>query len=255
MVGRSPRQMGIERSRWRLQDIGQGIPWLRQRSLTTVWKTLRRLGTHLRRGREYLHSPDPAYAEKLAAVDQAQVRVRSHPQSWVMLYEDEFTFSRRPTVASAYAPKSSTQPLAHLGYRPNRRQRVAGALDVVTGRLHVVMGSRCGVSQLLRFYQQLEYAYPQAEGLYLVQDNWPVHQHPQIVQWLQASRIQVLFLPTYAPWTNPIEQVWRRLKQEVLHLHDWRDDWHGLLGAVQQWFDRWRDGSLELLHYVSLYPY
>lgn len=254
-IGQSPRQSGIERSRWRLVDMRQVIPWLGHCSLSAIWKVMRRLGTHLRRGREYLHSPDRAYESKLAAVHEAQVQAQQDPQRWVLLYQDEFTFYRRPTVAWAYAPHNSTLPLAHLGYSPNRRRRVTGVLNAVTGRLDVAMGSRCGLRQLLAFYQQIEQAYPQAERIFLVQDNWPVHQHPELVQWLQASPIHVLFLPTYAPWTNPIEKVWRRLKQEVLHLHTWRDDWPGLLAAVQAWFHRWSDDSLDLLHYVGLYPY
>jgi hypothetical protein len=237
-----------------LQDIRQVIPWLRQRSLTTVWNMLRRLGTHLRRGREYLHSPDPAYEAKLAAVRQAQTQIGSDAQGAVMLYQDEFTFYRRPTVASAYAAKGSSHPRARLGYRPNYRRRVTGALNALTGRLHVAMSSRCGVRQLIRFYQQLEQSYPQAKRILLVQDNWPVHQHPEVLHWLKSSRLQVLFLPTYAPWTNPIEKVWRRLKQELLHLHPWGDDWLGLLGAVQNWFDRWHEASVDLLRYVGLYP-
>lgn len=215
---------------------------------------MRRFGIQLRRGREYLHSPDPDYEHKLAMVQYVRRQVEQDAQRWVMLYQDEFTFYRRPTVASGYALKGSTYPLAELGYKPNRKRRVAGALNALTGRLHVTLNSHCGVNQLIRFYQQLEQAYPQAERIFLVQDNWPVHRHPDIIRWLETSRTQLVFLPTYAPWTNPIEKVWRYLKQDLLHLHSWRDDWNGLLAAVQTWFERWRDGSVDLLHYVGLYP-
>jgi transposase len=38
----------------------------------------------------------------------------------------------------------------------------------------------------------------------------------------EATQIGLLRLPTYVPWTNPIEKLWQRLKQEVLHQHDFR---------------------------------
>ncbi|MBK7218852.1 MAG: transposase [Candidatus Promineofilum sp.] len=37
--------------------------------------------------------------------------------------------------------------------------------------------------------------------------------------------IQLLCLPTYASWLNPIEKLWRWLKQEVIRLHRCADDW------------------------------
>jgi transposase len=64
----------------------------------------------------------------------------------------------------------------------------------------------------------------------------------------------LLRLPTYAPWTNPVEKVWLALYREVLHLHDCADDRPRLQTLVQTWLDRWVDGSLDLLQAVGLYP-
>ena len=35
--------------------------------------------------------------------------------------------------------------------------------------------------------------------------------------------IQLVPLPTYASWCNPIEKLWRQLRQELLHLHRFAD--------------------------------
>jgi hypothetical protein len=32
-----------------------------------------------------------------------------------------------------------------------------------------------------------------------------------------------------------MEKVWRKLYQEVLHLHDFRDDWEALKREVERW--------------------
>lgn len=77
------------------------------------------------------------------------------------------------------------------------------------------------------------------------------------VRWPYAGRplpIQLLFLPTYAPWTNPVEKLWRWLEQEVLHLHPFGDDWEGLKAAVAAFLERFRGPSPELLRYVGLSP-
>ncbi len=46
---------------------------------------------------------------------------------------------------------------------------------------------------------------------------------------MQALRdwpqIEPVSLPTYAPWLNPTEKLWRWLRAVVLKLHRLADDW------------------------------
>lgn len=63
-----------------------------------------------------------------------------------------------------------------------------------------------------------------------------------------------MFLPTYAPWTNPIEKVWRKLHQDILHLHGFGDDWDGLRRRISDWLSLFVNGSTDLLRYVGLCP-
>jgi hypothetical protein len=64
--------------------------------------------------------------------------------------------------------------------------------------------------------------------------------------------IQLLFLPTYASWLNPIEKLWRWLRQQVIHLHGFSDDWPALKARVADFLNQFRNGSTELLRYVGL---
>lgn len=89
VVRRSPRLFGLARSRWRLADLGRVIPWLR-RQRGSIHRVLRRLDVRYKRGREYFHSPDPAYDTKLAAVTAAQLLAHAHPGAVGLLSEDEF---------------------------------------------------------------------------------------------------------------------------------------------------------------------
>lgn len=255
LLHHSPRAFGLNRSRWWLDGIRQVVVGLQHYTLSGIWSLLKRLKLHYKRGREYLHSPDADYDLKLQYVAAAYAQAQTQPERVVLLYQDELTYYRRPSLARGYAPAGHHQPLARLGYRPNRKRRISGSLNAVSGRFHAHQLERFGVSQLKRYYQQLEAAYPQAERLYLVQDNWPVHRHPELLTYFVTSRITPLFLPTYAPWTNPVEKVWLRLKQELLHLHDFADDWTGLQAAVQDWLAQWQQPSPDLLRYVGLTPY
>lgn len=251
----SPHKTEMGRSRWWLAGLRQAVSWLADYSLSGIWRLLKRLGFTYRRAREHLHSPDPEYESKLAAIAAAVAQVRADPQRYVLLYEDEMTYYRRPTVAQGYARRGSREPLAHLGLRRNAKRRIAASLDITSGRLTSWQRHAFDRHTLLAYYRHLQDNYPTARRIFLAQDNWPVHHHPDVTQWLKTSRIVVLPLPTYAPWTNPTEQVWRRLRQELLHLHPFQDDWLMLQAHVQQWLDQWAVGSIDLLRYAHLYPY
>jgi hypothetical protein len=49
-------------------------------------------------------------------------------------------------------------------------------------------------------------------------------------------RLQSVWLPTYAPWLNPIEKLWRWLRQDVLKMHVWPVTLPGFgSGCVRFW--------------------
>jgi hypothetical protein len=64
--------------------------------------------------------------------------------------------------------------------------------------------------------------------------------------------IQIVPLPTYASWTNPIEKLWRKLRQDVTHLHPWANDLSLLRAQIAHFLDQFASGSDDLLRYVGL---
>jgi len=98
------------------------------------------------------------------------------------------------------------------------------------------------------------WVYPQAKKIYLVQDNWPTHKLPNVLAAAQEQHLTPLFLPTYASWLNPIEKLWRWLKQQVLHLHPLADDLAQLRDQVCNFLNQFAVDSDALLRYVGLLP-
>lgn len=135
------------------------------------------------------------------------------------------------------------------------------------------------VATLRIFHAQLAQQYAQAERIYVVVDNWPVHHHPDVLVDLieqpyadafklprtwptEPSRahpanllpIVLAPLPTYASWLNPIEKLWRKLRQDLLHLHQQANDWLGLRDQVGTFLEQFTTGSEPLLRYSGLLP-
>ena len=91
--------------------------------------------------------------------------------------------------------------------------------------MHHLRATKITVPRLIAFYKQLLDAYPDALMLYVIEDNWPVHFHARVLTFLaQNPRLQVLRLPTYAPWLNKIERAWRWVRQTLCHAHPFCDD-------------------------------
>lgn len=256
----------------------EACEWLRGLTPSGVWRVLSRMSIRLKRGRDYIHSPDPNYLAKLSDIVEALKQAASSQGRVVLVFGDELSFYRQPEVSRDWAEAGSdTQPLARRSCQRNTVGRVISVMNALSGQTTSVVKSKAGVKQLISFYKQLRAAYPQADRIYLVEDNWPVHYHPdvlaamepQLSRWglnvpeswprqpsAKAERlrlpIQILPLPTYASWCNPIEKMWRWMKQDLLHLHRLADEWPKLKDAVKGFIDRFINGSQELLRYVGL---
>ena len=281
LLRRDPRQCGVPRTRWTLAELAPVCDFLGPLTLPGLSQLLQRVGIHYKAARDYVHSPDPDYLDKLAYIDRLWAEARVSEGRRVLLYHDELTYYRQPSLARSYEGRGRPQPLARRSHAANTATRVAATLDPFTGRVVPWQGTRFAIPQVVRFYQQVRVAYPEAEQIDIVQDNWPVHFHPDVLvalepqlqpwpyyrprHWSQdpspeAVRrwgglqlpIQLIPLPTYASWTNPIEKLWRKGKQEVLHLHRWAEQLQVLREEFLRFLAQYALGSFDLLRYVGL---
>ncbi len=170
----------------------------------------------------------------------------------VTLFEDEFTFYQQPSLANGWEMRGEKQPLARLGNKGNRKCRIAGVMNVVTGAVTFERRSKIGIKALTILLKRIRKQYATAKEINLIMDNWPIHQHPKVLRAAEENNIRLRFLPTYAPWTNPIEKLWRWLKQDILHLHHHAEDWKYLLHLVSNFLRNFKGGSEALLKYTGL---
>lgn len=186
-------------------------------------------------------------------MEQALKEAAIHPDEVIVLFTDEASFYRQPTQGWLWAWMGRRQPKMRYSHRSNTLMRVVGLLDTAKARVHVWDFPRVTADRLARCFTQIGSLYPRARQLYLVMDNWPVHTHPKVQAALDAEpRIRVIPLPTYAPWLNNIEKLWRWVKQRVTHAHPWCDDFLLFRQQVLAEFHRLASGSPELKHYCGL---
>lgn len=263
--------------------VQQCRSWLRVKTPSGMYGLLYRLQIHYKRARSYIHSNDVNYQAKVARIEQIKQLVAQHPGEQVLLYQDEMTYYRQPTLARAYeASGSSIQPKAHWSVYYDDPTRVVGTLDSQTGRVVMQQAGKVGIAKLVSFYEDLVTVYPEATRIWVVQDNSFVHFHADVLEALEPQEspfpfkrgknwsevpseaavkrwkkrpklpIQLVQLPTHASWLNPIEKLWRKAKQELIHLHRYANSLGELRERVLTFFQQFEQGSRELLRYVGL---
>lgn len=184
-----------------------------------------------------------------------------------VLCQDELTYYNHASVAPDYRAQKQ-QPKAGLAIGGEKSWRVAGALDIFSGAFIAMQRQAIRAPTFVEFLRQIV-----ARSIYVLLDNWPVHFHPDVLQALQAQQcpypflvpsswqhlqpsgkykaenmpIQLLPLPTYASWLNPVEKVWRFLKHQLIHNHSFANNFKKLKTKVEeclQGLDQLRDQIL-----------
>jgi len=199
-------------------------------------------------------SPDPEYESKVSFLCACLRQVARQPEQQALVFLDEMGYHRWPVPAADWCPDApEPPPQAQRGGSNNRQWRIIGALNALTGRVDYLDGYIVGRQKVIAMYQRLDQVYANFDHLYVVQDNWSIHTHPEVMEALtHLPRIEPVWLPTYAPWLNPIEKLWRWLRQDVLKLHRLADDWTELQRRVTAFLNQFASGSLDLLRYVGL---
>lgn len=251
VLHQSPRRYGIEQTRWRLQDVGRVLQWLHGVSDPGIYKVLKRLGFSRKKALSFIQSPDRDYRAKWQRILAAYTEAVANPQEVVLLFADEFTYLRRAVLQPTWQKRGAAQRHHHKTGN-NTQARIGAVLNALTGQVLFLQRSKVGKEALAKLYALVRTVYPDAQRIYLVQDNWPVHYSPMVLDAAQQHELTVLFLPTYASWLNPIEKLWRWLRQDVLHSHCLSHDFKQLRRQVATFLTQFANGSFQLLHYVGL---
>ena len=101
------------------------------------------------------------------------------------------------------------QPKVHYGL---------GAVNYYTGETVVIIRRRKRRLEVAELLQTLVDKHPTGT-IYVACDNASTHQDDEVEAVIRAAagRLVLLYLPTYSPWLNPIEMLWRHFRREVTH--------------------------------------
>lgn len=212
VVSEPPTEQGYNFSHWTIPLLGRHLEQTLDQLLCheTIRLTLQRLGFRWRRPRWSVQRDDPQTAQRMGAIAQAVFRVSKES---LILLEDETILKTLP-------------PLRRMWMRRGQQLRIPTPIQnddlYLYGVLNLNSGQTChafydkGNSQAtIAYLEQLLDHYPE-QPILLIWDQARYHTSHMVQEWLAAHpRLTTMLLPKYAAELNPIESIWRQLKNQV----------------------------------------
>jgi transposase len=126
-----------------------------------------------------------------------------------------------------------------------------GAVNYHTGETVVLFRRRKRRQEVAALLQTLLDKHPTGT-IYVAWDNADTHADDEVEAVVRAAarRLVLLYLPTYSPWLNPIEMLWRQFRREVTHCELF-DSLDALLKAAHAFFDRYNQGPHQVLSIIG----
>lgn len=115
------------------------------------------------------------------------------------------------------------------------RINLSGAIDVVTHNIVIQEDRTLNAESTIRFFQKIEEAYPCMRKIHVFCDNASYYRNKAVQQYLTTSKVTLHFLPPYSPNLNPIERLWKWMKEQVIY-NTYYEHFEDFKGAVLGFF-------------------
>ena len=163
----------------------------------------------------WLHSPDPAFREKVNVICNLY---RKAPKGSVVLSIDEKTGMQ--AISRKHLDRPPRPGVLHrqeFEYVRHGTQALIAALDVHSGKTLAACGPSRTQVDLLAFMEQVAKAYPQQQ-VHIVWDNLNTHRAGvwQDFNEKHGGRFQFHYTPIHASWVNQIELLFGIFSRRVL---------------------------------------
>lgn len=128
----------------------------------------------------------------------------------LLVFVDESGSNLAMARLYAWAPKSQ-RACASVPKNRGRNTTILGAMSATGWQVAMTLE---GAADRLAFEVFIEhYLLPTLRpGQIIVLDNLSIHKGQRVRELVEAAGCSLLFLPTYSPDFNPIEQAWSKLK-------------------------------------------
>jgi transposase len=212
MVGKDPRQYGFDYGLWTRRIVqnlierkfGIHLGW------TAVGRLLARLEITPQKPLRRAYERDPERIQQWLDGDYPKLRRRAKKYGAKIYFLDEAGFDSDPVLGRTYGLKGHTPVVTTSGQRQS-----INAISAVNAKGEFWYNVYSGKLNAERFVEFLrDFMSRRRERVFLVVDGHPSHKAKKVQAYVAslAGRLELHFLPPYAPDLNPDEFVWSYAK-------------------------------------------
>ena len=231
--GKDPRQYSFEFALWTRKIVAvliqerMGVTL----GLTAVGRLLAQLEITPQKPLRRAYERDPKAIKRWIETDYPRLQARAKRRNAKIFFLDEAGVRSDAVLGRSWAPRGETPQVSTSGQRQS-----INAISAVNGRgafWFKVFSERFNKERFLKFLKAFmrNRKYP----VFLILDGHPSHRARVVAQYVQSlkGRLELHFLPGYAPELNPDEFVWNHLKKQGVSKKPLRKN-ESLRARVQQ---------------------
>lgn len=224
IVGKDPRQYGFEFGLWTRRIVQTmlkdklGI----ELCLTSVGKLLAQLELTPQKPLRRAYERDPVRIELWKKEEFPKLKQRARKYGARIYFLDETGLSSEPNLRRTYGLKGETPVVRTSGRR--QKVNVISAVSMQGAFWCQIYTHSLNQGHFVSFLK--DFMRGQRGNVFLVLDSHPAHIGNSVKEYVQSTqgRLELHFLPPYAPELNPDEFVWHYLKANGLAKKPLRKD-------------------------------
>ena len=218
IIDKNPAQLKFEFALWTLKAIKMLVLRLYQVELstTTLRRYLKAWGMSSQRPDKRAIQQDPERIQKWLEEDYPAIARKAKAEDAIIFWQDETGIHQDTNWVRGFAPVGRTP---HIEHNARLSHGYPSMLSAVSnqGKLHFSFHKGAVSAEVfLKFLQDLVQDHPQRK-VFVITDNAKIHHARIVTEWLDANkeRIELFFLPPYAPEHNPDEYLNRQVKTNL----------------------------------------
>jgi transposase len=222
--GRDPRQYGFDFGLWSRKIVAELVREKFQIRLgvTAVGRLLSELDITPQKPLRRAYERDPVAIERWTRQEFPKLRARAKRAGAKIFFLDEAGVRSDQILGRTWGLRGKTPEVATSG----RRQSV-NAISAVNARgefWYEIYTDRLNATRFLELLRN--FMRRRRSPVFLVLDGHPAHTAKAVAKYVQglSGRLEVHFLPGYAPELNPDEFVWNHLKRQGVSKKPLRQD-------------------------------
>jgi len=212
ILGKDPRQYGFDFGLWSRRIVQQLIQEKMgiELCLTSVGKLLASMNITPQKPLRRAYERDPVAVALWEKETYRQLKKRAKRLGAKIFFSDEAGFQSDPVLGRTYGLKGHTPVVTTSGQRQSLN--VISAVNARGEFWAVTYTGKLNAESFVVFLQN--FMSSQSGKIFLVVDGHPAHKANAVKSYIQSlkGRLELHFLPPYAPDLNPDEFVWSYMK-------------------------------------------